>query len=369
MYTVMASSIRLTVMFMCLILSNVVLEAETKAFFVFGDSLVDSGNNNYLVTLARADSPPYGIDYPSQRATGRFSNGYNIPDLISQAIGEEATMPYLSPNLTGEKLLVGANFASAGVGILNDTGSQFGHLIKIKLQMQYFEQYQQRVSDIIGPKETKRLVNQALTFMTLGGNDFVNNYYLVPFSLRSRQFSLPDYVVYVISEYRKILKQLYQLGLRRIMVSGTGPLGCAPAELAQHSPDGNCAPELQRAANLFNPQIQALADSLNSKIGSNVFIGVNTRETNFDFISNPERYGFVTSKVACCGQGPYNGIGICTKVSNLCADRNAYVFWDAFHLTERANRLVVQQILTGSTDFMSPMNLSTIMALDASNNM
>lgn len=34
-------------------------------------------------------------------------------------------MPYLSPRLDGEKLLIGANFASAGIGILNDTGIQF----------------------------------------------------------------------------------------------------------------------------------------------------------------------------------------------------------------------------------------------------
>jgi hypothetical protein len=58
-------------------------ESKPRAFFVFGDSLVDSGNNNYLVTTARADSPPYGIDYPTGRPTGRFSNGLNIPDLIS----------------------------------------------------------------------------------------------------------------------------------------------------------------------------------------------------------------------------------------------------------------------------------------------
>ena len=55
-----------------------------RAFFVFGDSLVDSGNNNYLPTTARADSPPYGIDYPTHLPTGRFSNGFNLPDLISQ---------------------------------------------------------------------------------------------------------------------------------------------------------------------------------------------------------------------------------------------------------------------------------------------
>lgn len=58
-------------------------QVEARAFFVFGDSLVDSGNNNYLATTARADSPPYGIDYPTRRPTGRFSNGLNIPDIIS----------------------------------------------------------------------------------------------------------------------------------------------------------------------------------------------------------------------------------------------------------------------------------------------
>jgi len=67
-------------------LASVTPEVEARAFFVFGDSLVDNGNNNYLATTARADAPPYGVDYPTHRATGRFSNGFNIPDLISRVI-------------------------------------------------------------------------------------------------------------------------------------------------------------------------------------------------------------------------------------------------------------------------------------------
>lgn len=35
--------------------------AAARAFFVFGDSLVDSGNN-FLATSARSDFPPYGVD-------------------------------------------------------------------------------------------------------------------------------------------------------------------------------------------------------------------------------------------------------------------------------------------------------------------
>ncbi|KAK7340483.1 hypothetical protein VNO77_21188 [Canavalia gladiata] len=340
-------------------------EARARALFVFGDSLVDNGNNNYLQTIARANAPPYGIDYPTHRPTGRFSNGFNIPDFISQELGAESTIPYLNPDLTGQNLLVGANFASAGVGILNDTGDQFMNIIKMHRQLEYFKQYQQRVGALIGVSRTKRLVNQALVLITVGGNDFVNNYYLVDNSTRSRQHPLPDYVKYLISRYRKHLLKLYNLGARRVIVTGTGPLGCAPAELAARGKNGQCSLELQQAAALYNPQLEQMVLQLNSKIGSDIFIAANTAQMHSDFINNPAAYGFTTSKVACCGQGPYNGLGLCTPFSNLCRNRNLHAFWDPFHPSEKANRLVVEQIMSGSSRYMKPMNLSTILALDA----
>ncbi|GJN22546.1 hypothetical protein PR202_gb10122 [Eleusine coracana subsp. coracana] len=362
-------------MWVALVLPAVVLclalvarsEAAPRAFFVFGDSLVDNGNNNYLVTEARADSPPYGIDTPDHRATGRFSNGKNLPDIISEHIGSEPLLPYLSPELDGEKMLVGANFASAGVGILNDTGIQFANIIHIAKQLRYFAQYQRRLSSLIGPEQTARLVNGALVLITLGGNDFVNNYYLVPYSARSREFSLPDYVTYILSEYKQILSQLYDLGARRVLVQGVGPIGCVPAELALHSLDGSCDRELQRAAEMYNPRLMELIHELNSEVGGQqqqVFIGVNTQRIHNDFIEDPAAYGFATATEACCGQGRFNGLGLCTMVSRLCNDRDAYVFWDAFHPTERANRLIVQQFMSGSLDVIAPMNLSTLLAID-----
>lgn len=54
--------------------------------------------------------------------------------VLGEQIGSEPTLPILSPELTGEKLLIGANFASAGIGILNDTGVQFvSHLLNTSL--------------------------------------------------------------------------------------------------------------------------------------------------------------------------------------------------------------------------------------------
>lgn len=53
--------------------------------FIFGDSLVDVGNNNYLETaLAKANIAPNGIDFPTHNATGRFCNGKTCPDVMGQ---------------------------------------------------------------------------------------------------------------------------------------------------------------------------------------------------------------------------------------------------------------------------------------------
>lgn len=48
---------------------------RVPALFVFGDSSVDCGTNNFLGTLARADRLPYGRDFDTHQPTGRFSNG------------------------------------------------------------------------------------------------------------------------------------------------------------------------------------------------------------------------------------------------------------------------------------------------------
>ena len=59
--------------------------SKYSAVFMFGDSIVDPGNNNNRLTEARADFPPYGQDFPGGQATGRFSNGKVPGDMLGTA--------------------------------------------------------------------------------------------------------------------------------------------------------------------------------------------------------------------------------------------------------------------------------------------
>ena len=60
-------------------------EDEITSLFVFGDSLFDVGNNNYINTTARANYFPYGETY-FHYPTGRFSDGRVIPDFIGEPL-------------------------------------------------------------------------------------------------------------------------------------------------------------------------------------------------------------------------------------------------------------------------------------------
>ena len=64
-------------------------DPQVPCYFIFGDSLVDNGNNNFIVSLARANYPPYGIDFAGW-PSGRFTNGLTTVDVIGKLL---ATRP------------------------------------------------------------------------------------------------------------------------------------------------------------------------------------------------------------------------------------------------------------------------------------
>ncbi|KAJ6322535.1 hypothetical protein OIU77_012388 [Salix suchowensis] len=88
------------------------------AILVFGDSTVDSGNNNEIDTLFKANFRPYGIDYHGHTPTGRFSDGRLIPDFLASILKiKHSVPPFLKPNLSDHEIVTGVSFASSGIRI------------------------------------------------------------------------------------------------------------------------------------------------------------------------------------------------------------------------------------------------------------
>ncbi|MQL90586.1 hypothetical protein Taro_023192, partial [Colocasia esculenta] len=324
------------------------------AMFVFGDSLVDPGNNNRLVTLAKADYAPNGVDFPGG-ATGRFCNGRTVVDHLGELLGLPLIPPFHNPTTEGQRILHGVNYASASSGILNDTGKLFGDRFPMHEQMMNFQKTVQELSSQMGGGAAGELLQRSLFFVGMGNNDYINNY-LLPFSGKPRKYTPEAYTQMLIQHYRGQLKNLYRLGGRRFLVAGVGPLGCIPNQIVHSGKDaGSCVSRTNGFSLLFNSDLNLMLQELNANLSGSHFLFWDTYSTTMDVISNFSHYGNAHAHLlahsyilfpytACCGEGRSKSKLACLPLLPLhCRNRSEYVFWDPYHPTDAFNAIAARQ--------------------------
>ncbi|KAI4321257.1 hypothetical protein MLD38_034656 [Melastoma candidum] len=312
--------------------------------FVFGDSLTEVGNNNYLqYSLARSDFPWYGVDYENGKATGRFTNGRTIGDIISAKMGIPPPPPFLSLAPDDDALLQGVNYASGGAGILNETGLYFIQRLSFDDQINYFNKTRQAIKGKIGEAATAALCNKAIYFIGIGSNDYVNNF-LQPFLPDGQQYSHDEFLELLINTLDKQLTQLHMLGARRIVFHGLGPLGCIPSQRVK-STMGSCLKKVNQWVLQFNARVQKLMTTLNGRLPMAKFVFADTYQDVLDLIENADTYGFKVSNSSCCNVDTEVG-GLCLPNSKLCKNRHEFVFWDAFHPTDAANQVLADKLFS-----------------------
>ncbi|KAK1260348.1 GDSL esterase/lipase [Acorus gramineus] len=309
--------------------------------FIFGDSLSDVGNNNYLTkSLARAALPWYGIDFGSGMPNGRFTNGRTVADIVGDRLGYPRPPPFLDTSLTEDMILEqGVNYASGGGGILNETASLFIQRFSLYKQIELFQGTQEMIRMKIGREAADKFFKDALYTVALGSNDFINNF-LLPIYPDSYTYSSVGFNNYLMSTLKAQLTMLHSMGARRLMFFGLGPMGCIPLQRVLNS--GECQKSTNKLSLSFNKAASKLMDDLNAKLPNASFSFGEAYDVVQDVINNPVKYGFNNSDSPCCTfvKGKIRPSLTCTPLSSLCTDRSKYVFWDEYHPTDAANELI-----------------------------
>ncbi|KAL2903564.1 hypothetical protein RDABS01_002274 [Bienertia sinuspersici] len=327
------------------------------ASFIFGDSLVDAGNNNYLNTLSKADSTPNGIDFEASGGTptGRFTNGRTIGDIVGEELGiPNYATPFLAPNATGKNILYGVNYASGGGGILNATGRIFVNRLGMDVQIDYFNITRKQIDKLMGASKARDYIQKkSIMSITVGSNDFLNNYLLPVVSVGARITQNPDtFTDEMITHLRNQLTRLYQLDGRKFVVGNVGPIGCIPYQKTINQLNENeCVELADQLARKYNAKLKDLLTQLSENLPGSTFVYANVYDLVMELITNYKKYG------------QYAGIIPCGPTSSLCQDRDKHVFWDPYHPSQAANVLLAKQLLDGDTKYISPMNLRQLRSL------
>ncbi|PWA80521.1 Lipase, GDSL [Artemisia annua] len=360
----MAQSNPLLVAFSCLSMLAGCLSSrnhfnEHVTLFVFGDSLFDPGNNNYINTTTsfQANFWPYGKSYFNP-PSGRFSNGRLISDFIAEYARLPLIPAYLDPQ--HNEFVHGANFASGGAGALVETHA--GFVVNLRTQLEYFRDLKKHFRQNLGDVKAEQLLSNAVYLFSFGGNDYLtpvgnNDSVLYP-------YTHDEYVGMVIGNLTNTFKGIYKMGGRKFGILNVPPLACLPSIRAGRS-DNTCNKELDIISSLHNQKLSKKLQELEKHLEGFKYAKFDFSTAVSNRMNNPSKYGFKVGNSACCGSGPYRGIYSCggkrgLQEYELCDNINDYLFFDSYHPNEVANRQYSELFWKADSNVTTPYNLKTL---------
>jgi outer membrane lipase/esterase len=281
----------------------VAVPAQAQSYsdlFVFGDSLVDSGNAREARLASGGEDPAP----PSQGYfEGRFSNGYNFADYLSLTISGAPATAYLSG---------GTNFSVGGAQaaeVMGDASPSFAEQIgTFKASGSVFDP-------------------DSLVLVTLGGNDVRGEL--------SKLGRIPGYqpdLAPAVVAFNAGLSSLVALGARNIVVTGLPDIGQIPAVTLLGIPQ-------------LSPIGTQLSFQLNQTFAQAVSSFAAPTDLNLQFFdlfsyqasiyADPTEFGLPDT---------LNTTGACLRVPSAAPRCEGLVYFDTVHPTTQVHRAIADGI-------------------------
>jgi phospholipase/lecithinase/hemolysin len=265
----------------------------------FGASVSDNGNSCNLIPSSCPPSPPY--------ASGRFSNGPLWIDAVAARYGASAV-----PSRQG-----GTNWAYAGAR----TGAVPGVTAPAAVPSlaAQIEQYLQRVGYVSKP-ETLFIVDAT----TVGNN--IND----ALTLSATNPNAPvEVLTAAVTDVVSAILRLYASGARHIAVLNAPNVGLTPR--VQALGPAAVAGATQLSAQFNGALAQQIAGLRATSPGLNVYVA-DLFALNMQIAANPAAFGFTNVSEPC--------FNVAVAPPTLCANPAQYAYWDTFHPTQSAGKLI-----------------------------
>jgi outer membrane lipase/esterase len=256
------------------------------SFYIFGDSLVDTGNLFRLTRTQIPPSPPY--------FNGRFSNGPIWVDVLGSQLG-------ISTDAT-------TNFGFGGA--TTGTFNALSPLVGFNLPGALSSQLNTFTTLPINPS------SNALYVLWAGANDYL----VLPPQLRATDATS------AVNNLSNAVTALTAKGARNIIVVNLPDLGKTPQERVQPT-----APSISTLVNSHNSKLTTALQELSQNRNLNI-IPIDAYALLNEAIATPARYGLTNVTESCFNQ----------TTGTLCSNPNQYLFWDGIHPTAAGHKIIAE---------------------------
>ncbi|KAK1582715.1 hypothetical protein Q3G72_017612 [Acer saccharum] len=128
-------------------------------------------------------------------------------DKLERIFGLKPKIPaYLDPTYNIADFATGVCFASAGTGYNNATADVLS-VIPLWKEMEYYKEYQETLRGYIGNEKANEVLGEALYLISIGTNDFLGNYYILP--KRSSEYFVEEYQIFLAGIAENFITELY----------------------------------------------------------------------------------------------------------------------------------------------------------------
>lgn len=186
------------------------------------------------------------------------------------------------------------------------------------------------------------------------------------------------------------VQAIHKKGGRKFVFLNLGELGCLPGlRILKPETDGGCLEEASELAKLHNKKLNNLLVKMEQQLHGFKYFLYDFKSSLAQKTTRPLKYGthldifhlydpppaslssmkrdtpnlagFEEGKMACCGTGRFNGVFSCggkrpVKEFQVCEYPSKYVFWDSYHLTERVNKQMADEMWNASTERNNSIN-------------
>ncbi|KAJ9542269.1 hypothetical protein OSB04_028775 [Centaurea solstitialis] len=250
---------------------------------------------------------------------------------------------YLDPSLDDKELLTGVSFASGGTGYDPQT-SQIVGVLSFADQLDQFKEYIEKIKGIVGEERTQYILANSLFLVVAGSDDLANTYFTI--GLRRLQYDIPSYSNLMVSCASKFIKDIYNLGARRIGVFNAAPIGCLPSQRTlSGNGHGMCVEKYNKAAQSYNTKLQAELKHLHNTLDGSRVVNLDIYTPLLAIVENPQRYGLEVVDRGCCGTGNIEVAVLCNQLLPTCLDDSKYLFWDSYHPTNKGYTILLNEVV------------------------
>lgn len=159
-------------------------------------------------------------------------------------------------------------------------------------EMEYYKEYQQKLRSYLGDDKANFILSEALYVISLGTNDFLENYYSSLPGGRRSQFTVRQYEDFLIELAAGQMTELHRLGARKVSLTGLPPMGCLPLERTTNFFGFNeCVLEYNKVAVDFNGKLRKAVNRMNQQLPGLRMVLADPYELFLEIIRKPSSFG------------------------------------------------------------------------------